>query len=194
MLAMRNLWQRLIRALGAPTAHAPEPTAAQQAAQAPATPPASERRIATGRLFELSPELLAELRALRPFCDYEDRILWEHDAFPLDGSDGPGSYLSADGRLIWRDQARSLVPTQGLVFATLVRGARHTGVHGLLALLPRRPAGANTCRGCAGSGFTLPAGVDQAGATEVCPSCAGLGWVSAALDLHARAPEPGAAR
>jgi hypothetical protein len=184
MAATERLWQRLIYALDALRARSARGRA-RDAEQAPERAPRAEPPLVSSRpLFALSPELLASLRATRPWCDYEDRVLWEHDAFLLDpGGDDP-SYLSSDGRLLWLQRHAACVPTRARAFAALAVGAKQTGISGLRALLPERSAHAETCVQCAGSGFrAVPPDVEPRAAA--CELCAGLGWTSAELDLRA---------
>ena len=195
MLAIRRLWQRLFHAFDTQPARAEvedawEPTQ-RPAQRVPA--PGAARLVASRSLFQLSPELLAGLRATRAWCDYEDRVIWEHDAFLLDPRDDEPCYLSADGRLLWLERQASLAPTRGRVLAALVAGARQTGVTELLALLPARSGPAETCAACRGAGFRPTAEQDGRGqahasgsdAEQVCQACAGLGWTSPELDLQA---------
>ncbi|HEX6243597.1 MAG TPA: hypothetical protein VFZ61_21940 [Polyangiales bacterium] len=137
-----------------------------------------------GQRFALSAALLAELRATRPFCDYEDRVSWEHDAFllvPPALSSDLACYLSAEGELLWLTREQ-LVPTRALIYASLAAGARATGVSGLRALLPGRPAHAPDCGHCDGSGFRdPPARPDETTLACVCKRCAGLGFTAPEL-------------
>jgi hypothetical protein len=197
MLAIRRLWQRLFHAFDAQPVRA-EPSDARQHTTRPSQhEPVSgaARLVVSRRLFQLSPELLAALRATRPWCDYEDRLSWEHDAFLLDPRDDQSCYLSADGRLLWLERQASLAATRGRALAALVVGARQTGVTELLALLPARSAAAETCAPCRGAGFRSggppeasrqsQTHASEGGAEQVCQRCAGLGWTSPELDLQA---------
>ena len=196
MLAIRRLWQRLFRAFDTEAAHAEARDRGELAPHPVQGVPATgaTQLVATRSLFALSPELLAALRATRAWCDYEDRVIWEHDAFLLDPGDDAPSYLSADGRVLWLQRQTASAPTHARVFAALVMGARQTGVADLLALLPARSQQAQTCAPCGGSGFRHTGqGAESSAANaraaqrahELCPTCAGLGWTSPELDLRA---------
>ena len=149
----------------------------------PHTSTAGLALVGSSQRFALSEALLVELRATRPFCDYEDRVSWEHDAFLLWRAPDLSGYLSADGRLLWLT-AQELVPDAALVYASLAAGARATGVHALRALLPERSARALDCTHCGGSGFAeLPPDAASTTPACVCAHCAGLGFTAPEIAL-----------
>jgi len=128
--------------------------------------------------FVLPPSLLDELRARRASRPL-DGVERAHDAFCLDPGLGPAFFLTSDGRVLvdgtcW-DDTPLREASEAEAFASIVVGARKTGVVALLDLLPRPPEGAPPCARCQGSRYTPPVGYLG---SFVCPQCHGVGWIA----------------
>jgi len=80
---------------------------------------------------------------------WQDEVERAYDAFLLDPGMGPMVYLTADGRVLWDERGwdgDGVVEVTGVdARASLVVGARKTGLAALRALLPPAPAGAVVC-------------------------------------------------
>lgn len=101
------------------------------------------------------------------------------DAFLLDPGMGPMTYLTSDGRVLldhrtWDgDDLRRATLDEAI--ASLVVGAKKTGIVALLDLIPTRPVDAETCARCEGERWdTL---LRAHGHEVVCTVCRGRGWV-----------------
>jgi len=149
--------------------------------------PAENFFVTTVRLFSLSPDLLGELVARRTERG-ADNVEREHDAFLLDPGLGPGQYLSSDGRILWDDDGWSVAATRRDAFAAILCGVWKTKIERLRELLPPRPDDAVDCEMCGSTGEYNAGGLmrDVNGnvISIICPTCAGLGWISANLALH----------
>jgi hypothetical protein len=129
--------------------------------------------------FVLPPSLLGELQAWRASRP-PDRVEGAHDAFCLDPGMGPAFFLTSDGRVLvdgtcW-DDTPIREASEAEAFASIVVGARKTGLVGLLDLLPAHPDGAPTCTRCHGGRY---ASLTPDLPPFVCPDCHGLGWTAA---------------
>lgn len=114
------------------------------------------------------------MRAAGP---YVDDVMRSEDAFLLYGGMGTAAYLTSDGRVLhdhrgWDDAVPPVrEASEDDAIAAIVAGARRTGIHALLDLLPSPPAGSSACAECAGTRWvTLPVG------EFVCTRCAGRGF------------------
>src|SRR5215831_12915700 len=77
-------------------------------------------------LFELPPELIAELRVVRDARSHDD-LTREHDAFLLDPGLGPPTYLTTDGRILWEDDTWGVRGTRADATAAIFAGIQKTG-------------------------------------------------------------------
>ncbi len=113
----------------------------------------------------------------------------QHDAFLLDPGMGPMAYLTSDGRVLWDerswdgDEVHEVSGHEAL--ATIVVGAKKTGITELLSLLPPAPDGASLCPKCDGERWATVA--PGAGPRLVCLLCGGRGWAMPAELATARA-------
>jgi hypothetical protein len=146
----------------------------------------TRRILVSGRIFELTPHLLAALREYRQVRGGDD-ITEIYDAFMLDAGLGPPTYLSSDGRIIWDDDMWGVVGTRAEAVAAILVGVKKTGLIELRELLPSRPAAAADCPECSGTGRFDAHGqlqdIDGRPFSVVCMRCAGLGWTSASMVL-----------
>jgi hypothetical protein len=137
-------------------------------------------------LFELSRQLVADLRAYRDARGRDD-FSGEHDAFLLDPGLGPPTYLTTDGRILWQDDGWGIRGTRADAFVSICAGIRKTGVGRLRELLPQRRADAVNCERCRATGRFDSDGalVDAAGrrCSLICMTCGGLGWRAPSLPL-----------
>ncbi|MBK8015203.1 MAG: hypothetical protein IPK13_28170 [Deltaproteobacteria bacterium] len=126
---------------------------------APATPDAEPyvaELVTFERPFAVSPSLLDQLSVARASAGREpDEVEQRLDGFLLDPGLGPPVYRAGDGRIVWDGWYgwSKAAPSQRDAHASLVVGAKKTGVAGLLALLPNRHDRAEECLACAGTGW-----------------------------------------
>lgn len=124
--------------------------------------------------FELSPELLVELRRVREERGWADPITVREDAFLMFGGMGSPGYLTSDGRVLidesdWNPSLREAVGDEAYLY--LVLGAKLTGIRALLDLVPTRPGVGRVCARCDGRRWMV------FGTGEViCIDCRGKGW------------------
>jgi hypothetical protein len=128
----------------------------------------------------LSSELLAALRKLRASAGWSDDITASHDAFLLYGGMGSAMYVTSDGRFLldgsgW-DDSPLRESNDDEAIASLVIGAKRTGITALLNLVPPAPSTASTCTTCNGSRWEMFGGPDNTAAL-ICSKCWGRGWV-----------------
>ena len=103
-----------------------------------------------------------------------DAVELEQDAFLIFGGLGPCRYITRTGRfLIGKDEfwdEPDLREAEDLEAIGSLRGAaRRFCLPELLTFIPTRPAEAEVCGGCEGSGWSLHL------PTVIC-QCGGLGW------------------
>lgn len=161
-------WIARLRGLFAPVAPDAEPYVAEL--------------VSFDKPFAVSPSLFDELSVARTSAGREpDEVELRLDGFLLDPGLGPPVYLAGDGRIAWDGwyEWSKAAPSQRDAHASLVVGAKKTGVASLLELLPVRPDRAEDCLACAGPGW-----MDMLSATRepfqiVCAVCGGLGWQEA---------------
>jgi hypothetical protein len=112
--------------------------------------------------------------------DLQDQIEREHDAFLLDPGMGPMAYLATDGRVLLDFRAFDGAPLREAdddeAIATLVVGAKKTGISGLLALVPDKPVGAAVCVDCKGTRWMTVKDINREDFQLLCPKCRGRGW------------------
>lgn len=158
-------WMSRLRALFAPAAPDDEPY----------TPDI----VRFDKPFPVSPRLFKQLRVARTSAGREpDEVEQRIDGFILDPGLGPPVYLAGDGRIVWDGwyEWSKTAPTQRDACASLVVGAKKTGVACLLELLPARPDGAEDCLACSGTGWTDMLSASREPFQIVCGVCGGLGW------------------
>lgn len=129
--------------------------------------------------FAVSDALLSQLRAARVSAGREPDIIEQRlSAFVLDPGLGPPVYLSVDGRVVWDGwyEWTKNAPTERDAYASLIVGAKKTGVAALLDLLPRRPDDADDCLACAGTGWSDLLSASGEPFQVICGVCRGLGW------------------
>jgi hypothetical protein len=123
--------------------------------------------------------LLSQLRASRASTGREPDIIEQRlNAFLLDPGLGPPVYLTADGRVVWDGwyEWTKNAPTERDAYASLIVGAKKTGVAALLDLLPPRPDGADDCLGCVGKRWSDVSSASGERFQIICGVCRGLGW------------------
>lgn len=132
------------------------------------------------KLFDLPASLIEELRAAESSRLYPDPESADPDIFLLDPGMGPETWLTSDGRIVWK-YFEPIEATPQSVYPAIVVGAMKTGVPGLLNLLPKRSADATDCDHCDGSGWFSAHGelkdVHGEPSAFVCLECSGLGWL-----------------
>jgi hypothetical protein len=106
----------------------------------------------------------------------------DRTAVMVDGSIGYGCYVSPDGDLfvetydVGSDEPPTVDRSRCAQLAVLILGSRN--LPQLADLVPKRPAGANDCSGCNGSGWTHQEIYRHFGGQGIlCQQCCGLGWV-----------------
>lgn len=111
---------------------------------------------------------------VRGMDSLQDEVEREHDAYLLDPGMGPMAYLTADGRVLLDhrsfDGDSMSEANEDQAIATIVVGARKTGIAALLDLAPAMPADAASCTRCAGTRW------DPQLSPTVCMLCRGRGW------------------
>lgn len=147
--------------------------------------------ILSEKFFDLPDLLRKSLEDQRAQRSGRDPIEWGYNAFLLDPGFGPATYLTADGRILWDDDAWGVQATRGEVYAALRVGARKTGIAALLTLLPARPEDADACARYDGTGrWSGLRSVSGEAVSLCCPDCGSLGWYSPRLDLSRRSRWP----
>jgi len=129
--------------------------------------------------FAVSPSLFSQLEAARTSAGREpDKVEQRLEGFILDPGLGPPAYLAGDGRIVWDGwyEWSKTAPTQRDADASLVVGAKKTGVAVLLELLPARPDDEEGCLACGGTGWTDMPSATRERFQIVCAVCGGLGW------------------
>lgn len=132
-------------------------------------------------------------RAAAQFVDTMNKLQVEvedqHDAFLLDPGMGPMTYLTSDGRVLldfrtW--DGAELREASGLdeEIASVVVGAKKTGISDLLSLLPAVPAEGADCPKCGGERWAELAPGD--GLALICILCNGRGWATPSTIAAAR--------
>ena len=147
--------------------------------------PATERHDVAGPVH-LPPAILVKVR--EAISDLDESVDWgrlgrQHDAIPLLLTIGTMSFLRTDGAFLEYEgdplPERLIRETPDIDTLALAWGRER--YPWLAALLPSRPAHAQDCATCDGSGRLVAQRVG-AHADErpyiYCPFCAALGWVS----------------
>jgi len=144
-------------------------------------------------MFEPNAQLVAALREQRRVRGTDD-VMQTYDAFMLDPGLGPAVYLTSDGRIVWDDDGWGVVGSRADAFASILAGAKKTGIADLLALLPQRTTEAIDCPHCAATGWFDAHGqlkdVNGRLFSVVCMKCAGLGWTDPSILLSESILEP----